>query len=69
MLKGKPIINFFLWYRVKRKLTDLYYPICSQCTLSLLSENMKKHYSFLSSDGGGKVNWEQMSKWMLAHGC
>ena len=37
-------------------------PICSQCTLSLPPENIRKPYGFLMFSGGTeKVHWEQMA--------
>ena len=39
-----------------------YKPICSQCTLSLPTENIRKPYSFLMFSGGReRVHWEQKS--------
>ena len=38
-----------------------YSPICFQCTLSLLPENIRKPYDFLMfSRGNEKVHWVQM---------
>ena len=38
-----------------------YKPICSQCTLSLPPQNIRKPYSFLMFSGGReRVHWEQM---------
>ena len=39
----------------------LYWPICSQCIFSLLSENIRKSYGFLIFSGGReKMHSEQM---------
>ena len=39
-----------------------YGPICSQCTLSLSPENIRKPWGILMFSGGReRVQWEQMS--------